>query len=146
MAFRTNSLSSVVTDLNDTMIRLKKVASAGITQLNSGPTDARYVLSIRQRAIKVLSELNTISKTAGIVDHIRKEVNDQTYAVDLEFTKVVAALTALQSGIESAFPVNADGYLLIEKLDAVDTVERTFTVAETTGVRSLLQTVVNSIA
>jgi len=146
MAFRTNSLSSVVTDLNDTMVRLKQVASAGIAQLNSGPTDARYILSIRQRAIKVLSELNTISRTPGIVDHIRKEVNDQDYAVGLEFTKVVAALTDLQSGIESAFPVDSDGYLLIEKLDATDTAERTFTVAETDGVRSLLQTLVNSIA
>jgi len=126
--------------------QLKSRAAAVNSQMAAGDTSADVATAIRDDLLNADAVFAEVASIAGIVQYARDQFDDQLYDIVADFTRMRAASAAAITGIESAFP-KSGGYLLKESFvpSTSGTAVRSFTPAQTEGVRTTLDAVIASI-
>lgn len=103
------------------------------------------VLALYHRLVLDNDVFDVAKAVPGIAQYARDIEDDQTYDVASEFTVMQAAITDAIAWIKANYPTDANGWLQHQKF-AVDGVSvREFTPAQTAGLRTEIQKVIDSI-
>lgn len=108
----------------------------------------REALETSQQFRRYVAALQTLAAVPGIAAWAQQQENNPEYEIIPEFNAMITAMNAASTGIEAAFPKDANGTLLLSKLGAGGVIEDlTFTPQQisTAGIPALLQAVVDSI-
>ncbi len=120
---------------------IKRIATNNIVTLAAGPVPASYIFALAENLIGTYRVLATVSALSGIAEHISREEQGARTAQQVtdDFTAIQAALLVAFQEIVTKSPVDADGYLLIKRLNPdFTTTEREFDTATTATLRGLL--------
>jgi hypothetical protein len=113
----------------------------------SEPIAADIVWSWYQELYTKNQVLQEIAAIPGIVAYAEAQEDDPTLDIAAEFQTMMSAITAAGEWMYSAFPRDADGYVLIYKTTPDgQLVPRTFSTTATAPLIPLLQAVADSIA
>lgn len=123
---------------------LIKGASANLRARSAaGPIGAREAIAFLDLLRGLRAELAATAARPGM-DTFATEQLGRSVAAD--FTAMLDAMDATITWLASALPKNAQGYLLVEQMDAAGTrTERTFSTTETTGLRTRLDALIATI-
>lgn len=124
---------------------IKRVAANNRDRMASGPVPASYIFALAENLIGTYRVLATVSGLSGIADHISREEQGARTAQQVadDFTAIMGALMAAFQEIVTQSPVDADGYLLIKRLNPdFTTREREFDSATTETLRGLLDALI----
>lgn len=146
MAYPTGTLSIALEEIDREMIAIKSYCQSVASQLAAGSQKASLIIDIHANLGAAKVRLATWAATPGLAAYAKVQKNNEALDVTAEYQSVLSAINSLLSGVESAFPKDASGYLLREQWAAIGTLERSFTPASTTGLRTLLNAVVATIA
>ena len=126
--------------------RLKTRATNVNNQMAAGNTSAEVVLAIRDDLINADNVFAEVAAVSGIAQYAKDQFDDQLYDVVADFNTMRTAIAAAIAAIETAFP-SSGGFILKESLVASTsgTSIRTFTPAQTAGIRTALAAVISSI-
>lgn len=123
---------------------IKRIAQNNSATMAGGPVSAPYIFALAQNLIGAYRILDEASKLSGISEHISAEEQGGRTAAQVaqDFTAIKGALISAFNEIISKCPVDADGYLLIKKLNPDgSTTDRTFDPAYTAALRGLLDAI-----
>lgn len=145
MAFRTDSLRSYYQLAQDTSRNLKQACASLIARAAAGNITSSDIFGIYTRMGNDSATLTTVAAVQGLADYAQSQANDPAYNVGTEFTAMQNAITSARSWVTTNFPASG-GYLQSHQFSGGAIVERIFTPAQTAGLRTALQSVVDSIA
>lgn len=131
-----NPLSEVLRHSREQAGLIKGASTALRTRAAAGPIGARDAIAFLDMLRNLRAELAAAAARPGI-DAYATEQHGRSIAAD--YTNMIAAMDDAISWLAAALPKNAQGYLLIEQIDASGVrTERSFTTAETAGLRTRL--------
>ena len=150
MAFPTDSpFVKRLQDITQVARTLRSQAAGKIISLAAKDAVAGTVLDLRGRLIQAkatFDDAKTFSAAhADFVAYVQKQTAKPALDVAAEFTAMIAAVTAAIDWINTTLPVDGNDYLLVQKLAATGLEDRVFTPAQTAGLRTALQTIVDQI-
>lgn len=125
--------------------QLKKLATDSKALMLAGPVSASAVRQLLDLFIQGKAELNTAAAVSGIVDYAKAQEGDEAYDVAAEFTAMVSAAEGVINWIVANMPTNS-GYVLAEQWSASGVSVRTFSTAETAGLRTTLDTFIATVS
>lgn len=145
MAYPTSRLRAVVarafTNADSTAIRLRSMAGGLDGQLAAGPVTATVILDdllaeLRSSRVVLIASRDT----SGVLAYAREQFDDPTIDLPTEFTALIAAIDAVITWIVDNFPTGTGGFLERYQIAADGTLtDRSFTSAQTAGLRTQLQ-------
>lgn len=145
MAYPTDNLALVLTDIDRRMISIKSAAARDKTKLLAGPVFASLLIDEAIKAQEHMDALTAAAATPGIVQYAKDQKNDQGLDVVTEFNAVRDALEAVKDWIVATFPLSG-GFLLRESWDLqTGTVDRTFSTGATAPLVILLDALIATI-
>lgn len=127
---------------------VKRLADSSNTQLQS-PTRAGVVLEIAEQLRGYRATMTAASSAEGMAEWVAANFSTNGLDLPAEFTAMRNAMDAVIANVVTTFPKDdvAPNYLLRETIDATGHItERTFTAAQTAGLRTLLQALSATIA
>lgn len=145
MAFRTDSLRAYYELAQDTSRNLKNACSSLIARAAAGNINSSDIFGIYTRLGNDSATLTTIAGVQGITEYAQDQANDPAYNVGTEFTAMQNAIAGARSWVATNFPASG-GFLQSHQITGGAIVERQFTPAQTAGLRTALQSVVDAIA
>jgi len=145
MAYPTISLSRVLDLVDEEATRLRAFCTREIALMSGGNRPSSVIIALWLRLHKSKLLLNSAASVPGIGAFAQTLKGDETLDVMAEFTAAVNTIQSTITWIEANFP-NTNGYLLERKFGNGDLVEREFTPAETAGLRTVMQTIVDAIS
>lgn len=122
---------------------LKRLATSYKASLAAGPVTGSYVLGVLDTLRSSRDVFTETAGLAGISEYAQAQLGQ---TVSSEFAAMTSAIDNSGSWIMANFPKDGAGFLL-ERTFAADgsRVERTFTAAQTAGLRTLLDTLIATI-
>ena len=145
MAYPTSRLRAVVarafTNADSTAVRLRAMAGDLDGKLAAGPVTATVILDdllaeLRSSRATLISSQNT----SVILAYAREQFDDNAIDLPAEFTALIAAIDAVITWIVDNFPAGAGGYLERYQIAGNGALtDRSFTSAQTAGLRTQLQ-------
>lgn len=145
MAFRTDSLRASYQLAQDTARNLKQTLTAFNTRAAASNIRSSDIFGVYTRLGNDSATLAAIAQVSGLATYAQEQSNDPTYNVGAEFTAMQNAIASARTWIETNFPASG-GYLQSHQITGGAVVERSFTPATTAGLRTALQSVIDSIA
>lgn len=147
MAYPTESAAIALQRIDQLMIRTRQLCASRKADMASGDVTAELVLDdLRANLLSLKAEMAELSATPGLIEEARRQKNDGNLDIVSEYQAVIAAIDDLLASIAAAAPKDASGYLLIRKLTATGYEHRTFTPAQTAGLRMKLDAVIAAIS
>ena len=149
MAFPSSSgsadLDTAWSILRSQATRIKNEAANLRTQA-LGTISAVLVVDLCQLLSSARTSILTASQTSGLEAYARTQINNPSLDLVAAYNAMSAQVTATIDWIRANFPKDDDDYLLVLTID-VDGVKvwRTFTPAETAGLRTVLDSLVATI-
>ncbi len=145
MAYPTSRLRAVVArafnNADSTAIRLRSIAGALDAQMAVGPSTATLILDdllaeLRSSRVVLIASRDT----SGVLAYAREQFDDATIDLPSEFNTLIAAIDSTITWIVDNFPTGAGGFLERYQLAADGALtDRSFSVAQTVGLRTQLQ-------
>lgn len=124
--------------------RLDSRCQGAIDEMAASTVDSESIISLYRYLTNAKTRLNNFASIPGVVQYVKDAEDDQTYDISTEITAVTSAITDTQSWIETSFP-SSGGYLLFLRIiDSVIT-PRSFTPANTAGLRTELAVITGLI-
>lgn len=145
MSYPTNSLQSVLQDIDRRLIGIKNRAGRDRATLSGGSTSATTIIDVFKTMRGDRVWLDSVKSTAGLPQYSKDIKNDQTLDIVTEFNSVLSAMDSVTLWIETNFPVDGSGFLLKETFTANGTNDRQFTPSQTAGLVAALDTLTASI-
>lgn len=146
MAYPTNALAQVLEDVDRRAMSVKEYATRYRTQMAAGDVLATVIVDLFIRLKSDKAAFVTAASTSGLGVYAQAQKNDQNLNIGNEFTAMNAAIDGVTTWIETNFPKDANGYLLRETWSASGPVDRAFSSANTAGLRTVLATLIATIA
>jgi hypothetical protein len=139
-------LGITLSNIDRRILALKTVLQELRSVAAAGPLASSRLLSLYTTLVTERAELVTAAATPGILQYARDQKDNQTLDVVAEFNALVGLIDDLIAWIGTNFPKDANGYLLAQTLGPTKPVDRTFTVAQTAGLRTQLDLLIAAIA
>lgn len=150
MPYPTSSFSIRLEDLDRRLVAIKARAEREVARMAAEATPSSRLFALhaamKAEAAELTAARTFASSTPGFVAYVRDVKGDGTLDVGAEFLAVLSAVEAVVAAIEAGFPADASGFLLAQTWGANGPADRTFTPAQTSGIRSQLSGVVAAIA
>lgn len=129
-----------------TAAQLRAFLVSKINEFQSAST-ADKIIQVHTRIKIDRDRLNTLSQTPGIVAWAtEQEAGTQNYDPAAEFTAMIGTLDAILNHIETAIPKDSNGYILDRQFSNNEFEYRSFTAANLSTLRGLMQAAVDGIA
>jgi hypothetical protein len=141
----TTALSRAVHDANDTALTVRNAAVSLRGDSAAGDVNASRVLSMWTRLNDAIARLTAIAAIPGIGAWAKEEMNDPALDVATEFNAMMGTMADARDWIAANFPKDASGYLLEKQFSGTEIVSRTFTPAQTAGLRTELDALIATI-
>lgn len=147
MGFPTNttrrSLASALDRAQSQADSIKRIAQNNKDRMAAGTITAGGLLSLLDNLAGAKTALSDAAGLAGMGEFAQAQLGQ---TVTTEFANLMTALDNAGAWIISNFPKDAGGYLLAETWGTNGArVERTFTTAQTAGLRTLLDALIATI-
>lgn len=126
-------------------VQLKLNANAFISQLAANNATYEFLRDIYRTLDRAKGQFTTLAATPGLADYAKTQENDATYDVVAEFTAMQSAITTAMAWMENNVPLNVT-VKPITSWDDTQMISTTFTPAQTSGLRTVLNAVVSTIA
>lgn len=151
MAFPTKTnkqtLSEVFNEIQQTALFVKSSTQASLTTLSAGQIEGRNLVSLTAQLANHYRKMDVLSRTTGLAAYAASEYTSDGIDFVAEFQSMMTALAAVVAWVRSNVPTDGEGYLLLETMDAQGVVRsRVYSVNQTAALRTLMQTLVDSIA
>ena len=124
--------------------RLQDRCQNSIDEMAAGSVVASALISLHKYLKQSKTRLITFSGIPGIVQHVKDFEDNQNYDVSDEITALNVEITATLAKIDVDFPESGNYKLYLSIVDE-EIVDRTFSSAQTAGVRTELQGIVDAI-
>lgn len=147
MAFRASNKTPVVVyeRLKNTALNLRTYTANRIVAILANGLDADELENLYETIGGFKSSLAEMAGVPGLAAYASSQESDETYDVVAEYAALSASLVDVSDYIETAWPKDANGYLLTHQLVAGDVVPRTFSPATLSTLIVKLETVRDSI-
>lgn len=141
-------------DLGDVLIRvryaarrIKNIAQDLRTASAAGPILARRPVVVMEELSELRAQLVTLAAVPGLAVYAQDQFGDANLNIVTEYTAMRNALDAVVSWITGAIPKDSVSgrWLLIEEIVSGQRVDRTFSSAETAGMRTVLDALIATI-
>ena len=146
MAYPTDSLSATLAQVDAAARELRSLAARQITQLAAANVESSAVLGIYMRLRAYQQRFSAAAQVEGLAAYAQAAKGNDTLDIAAEFVAMLAAIDAAADWIGAALPKDASGYLLVQTLGENGPIDRQFTPAQTAGLRTALQGIVDTIA
>lgn len=149
MAFPTantrRTLSSALDRAQDQAANIKAIAQYNRDLMAAGAITASRMLALLDNLRGAKGVLSETSALAGIAAYAQGQLGDSS--VSTEFSAMMTAIDNAGAWIISNFPKATDGALKSEDMDVQgNRTERTFSTTQTVALRTLLDTLIATIA
>lgn len=124
--------------------QLKKLAADSKAVMLAGPVSASAIRQLLDLFIQGKAELQAAGAVPGMADFAKAQEGDTNYDVAAEFTAMVNACNGVINWIVANMPTNS-GYVLAEQWSSSGVTVRTFSTAETAGLRTTLETFIATV-
>lgn len=152
MAFQTDGLAKIYSEIQEKMIRLKGEATQMVDTINNlgGSTlSAEYITNTFIRLGSYYNDFEVAAATPGLVKYAKAEQDDQSYDVVAEFQNVQATINTVLNWIYANFPKSPspDEYLLKDQFDITTgaVITRRFNQAQLSGLVTQLNLLIAAI-
>lgn len=146
MAYPTGMLAITLQRIDEKVAWLKVFCNGRIVALAANDQPASRITDLYEALRETRNQLAAMSGVSGLTQYARDQKANQALDVVQEFQTLMAQIDACTQWIATNLPKDANGYLLIRKLGDDYLVDRQFTPAQTSGLRSVLQNIVDAIA
>lgn len=120
-------------------VELRDTSAAGNVSFN-------VVEGLHAYLVDTIAEWERIATVPGIAEYAQAQHNDPAYDIGAEFTAMVNAAAASRDFIETSIPKDVNGFWLVYSWDAEHKrVTRSFTPAQTVGLRTQLDALIATI-
>lgn len=147
MSYPTGMLSLTLEKVDLRMIQLRKFCVVEIAVMAAGDVPARRILErIYAEMTNAQAQFTLAAAMSGIGQYAKDQKNSQGLDVVAEFNAVTTAVQAAADWVLNTFP-QSGGYLQATTLEAGDATvqQRQFSPAQTAGLRTALQGIVDAI-
>lgn len=146
MAFPTNetrrSLASALDRAQAQASSIKRIAANNRDRMAAGPITAGGVFSLLDNLIGAKAVLSEAASMQGIAEYAQAQLGQD---ISGDFAAMMNAIDTATAWIINAIP-KAGGYIQTEAINADGSrTERTFTTAQTAGLRAALDTIIATI-
>jgi len=145
----TTALSRAVHEANDTALTVRNAAVGLRDDSAAGDVNASRIISMWTRLNDAIAILTALAAIPGIGAWAKDEMNDPDLDVATEFNAMMTAMGDVRDWIATNFPVGTGpgaGYLLEKQFSGTQIVSRTFTPAQTAGLRTELDALIATIS
>lgn len=146
MAYPTGLLSIVLEDIDRRAAGIKLYVSQVKAEAAAGNIPSTRILDVFINLKQERVALAAATSTAGLPAYAQAQKNQPGLDVVAEFNAMTAAIDGVTSWIVNNFPKDAGGILLERTWGASSPVDRTFTPTQTAGFRTVLDTLIATIA
>jgi len=146
MAYPTGMLSLTLEEIDRRLVGLKAYLQQVRTEAATSNVPSFRILNLYTRLIQDRAALTTAAAVPGIGTYAQEQKNQPGLNVVTEFNAVIAAVDQVSGWISANFPRDAGGFLLAQTLGASGPEDRTFTPAQTAGLRAQLDSLIATIA
>jgi hypothetical protein len=125
-------------------MRAVNLRSASVAGAITSDTMLVYIANLAEWRTSLIA----ISQLPGMVAYARAQINDPNVDIAAEFNAMIAGLDGVVSWVVTNFPKDGSGFLLAKTFNADNsgrTVDRTFSAAQTAGLRTVLDTLIAAI-
>lgn len=145
MAYPTGMLSFVLEHIDRRIADVKRNATNVRNEANSGDIPSSRILTLLVNLRQDRTSLVAAAATPGIGAYAQQIKNNPTLDVVAEFNSVIASLDQVVAWIVANFPQDGQGFLLAQTLGPAGPVDRMFTPAQTSGLRTQLDSLIITI-
>lgn len=147
MAFRASNVlpSDAYLKVKRAAVQLKLTLQGNKAQLAANGADYEFLQRLYLALKNANNYFSTLKTTPGLAAYAKDQESDQAYDVAAEFTAMQTSLTSAMTWMESNVPTNVTTKPVNEWGDGV-IVSNTFTPAQTAGLQTALQGVIDEIA
>lgn len=124
--------------------RLDDRCQNSIDEMAAISVDSEAIIALYRYLTQVKARLTLFAAVPGIVQHVKDAEGNQSYDISTEITALQAEMAAAMTWVEDNFPSSGDYLLFLRIVDTVIT-PRLFSPAQTAGLRTELQGVVDAI-
>lgn len=146
MAYPRNSLALTLEDVDRTMDAIRFLAVQLRTELAAGNTAAPRIVDCYVNLRTWKDVIVAAGQVQGLAEYAQAQKGSPSLNIVTEFNAVVAAIDGVTGWIGTNFPRDGSGYLLDRQFSGNSYVYRTFAPASTAGLRTVLDTLIASIA
>lgn len=111
----------------------------------AGPVKSDVVLTLYKQIDQFRTNIETIAAISGVDAFVKNAEDNQTYVLTTEIAATVTEIDAAIAWIDSNFP-QSGGYRLTVVISEGAITPRSFAVSATSGLRSALQDVVDTLS
>jgi hypothetical protein len=145
MAFKTDSLAKAYAEAQNEAIRVKNYAQSFSSALAENNQSGDLIENVMVQMKRVIDLWNTTTSMPGMAQYARDQADDQAYDVVAEFNTMRNAAITVRDWIINNFP-SAGGFIQKDTYEADGSITvRQFTPAQTAGLRTVLDSLVNAI-
>ncbi len=145
MAFKTNQLAVVYRQITQFANIVKSQAQSLRDASNAGNIHAMQIIDWFVALGGFRTQLNTLSQTPGLAAYAKTECNDANYDVAAEFTAMLSAIDTALGWVTTNFPASG-GFIQSHSFVSGVYTPRTFTPAQTAGLRTALDALTATIS
>lgn len=128
-----------------TALQLKTNLSSQRAALAAGSADYDFLRDIYLTLSRAKNGFDNLRTTPGLADYASSQENDPAYDVAAEFTSMLSSITSAMAWIEANVPTSVTVQPVTD-WGAGSMISQTFTPAQTTGLRSVLDSVIATIS
>ena len=140
------TMHELLTRANQQANSIKQIAANNRDRMASGPITAEGTLALLDNLMGARSHLANAAARPNIAPYAQTQMGGDQLDVVASFNAMMAALDDAIDWIVTNFPRSADGALLTEELASDGTrTERTFSTAQTAGLRTALDALIATI-
>jgi hypothetical protein len=135
-------------DIQRKATSLQSLASAAKITLAAANTSGNEIKQLLELFIRCKSDLQTAAAVPGIATYAQTQEGDGGYNVAAEFTAMINACTGVINTITGLIPTAVSGgqsYVAVEQWTAAGITVRSFTPAQTLGLRNALDTFIATV-
>lgn len=124
---------------------LKRLALDTKAASAAGPISANVIRQLLDSLLRTKTKLAEVSAISGIAAYAQAQEGDANYNVATEFTAMTNQIDATISWIIGAIPTGTGGFALLETWSSSGVTVRTFSTAQTAGLRTAIDALVATI-
>jgi hypothetical protein len=147
MAFPSTAdpLSRALLDVQTEARSLKQYVTDVRAQCAAGPVSANLIVELYLRLVQANTRFTAAAAVTGLGQYAKDQFSNQALDVVAEFTAMSTAVVACGTWIINNMPKDAGGYLLKDQLTPAGVSVRSFTSAETAGLRTQLDALLATV-
>lgn len=144
-ALTKNSLAYALNNVQGYAAQANDRATSAVAVMAAGPVDTIFVFSLLDALNGLIANLNAVKNTSGLDAYATAQVPGYAGTMSSDITATVNAAQACIDWVVANFPTSAT-FLLGQQLNANGTrTQRSFTTAQTAGLRTALNNLLATI-